>query len=107
MAMKLIVPGWAMEFTERLRRIRLAFKELEVKLLAGFHFMMLILLFQIYIAELIQLQRLSEKGDLFSNLLEANEEEDLISGVKLDDSELIGFFRFLYTVDNLVLKRYT
>ena len=54
--------------------------------------------------ELIQLQRSSDKRDLCSNLLEASEQENLISGVKLENSEVIGVFQFLSAVEDLVLK---
>jgi len=75
---RLIFPKWAMIFTEKLRRIRLAFDELEL-----------------YMVEMIHSRKNSEKGeqryDLFSSLLEANDDEDISGGdVKLSTSELLG-----------------
>lgn len=51
-----------------------------------------------YIQELIDerrdLDKKTERHDLFSSLLEANLEEDEGSRTRLDDSELIGIFIF-------------
>ncbi|OAX30733.1 cytochrome P450, partial [Rhizopogon vinicolor AM-OR11-026] len=75
---KLLVPRWAMGFTKHFRRARLAFDELHR-----------------YLTEMIQERKgsqLKEDGeDLFSTLLAANSDENLLKDeVKLNDSELIS-----------------
>jgi len=77
--MKLIIPDWAFGFTQRLRDASLAFDEL-----------------QRYMSEMIK-DRLAatkmERHDLFSSLLDANNDD---SGIKLTESELISnIFIFL------------
>ncbi|OJA17864.1 hypothetical protein AZE42_05910 [Rhizopogon vesiculosus] len=70
---KLLVPGWAMGFTKRFRRARLAFDELQM------------------IQERKGSQLKEDDEDLFSILLAANSDENLLKGeVKLNDSELIS-----------------
>ncbi|TDL22809.1 cytochrome P450 [Rickenella mellea] len=73
---KLIVPEWAMEFTQRLRNIKLAFSEL-----------------QLYMQDMIDERKNAEKKveryDLFSSLLDASDEES-DGFAKLSDSELRG-----------------
>ncbi|KAF8895567.1 cytochrome P450 [Infundibulicybe gibba] len=77
---KIIVPDWAMGMTSHLREIRLAFSEL-----------------QRYMSEMIRDRQASEKVerfDLFSSLLDANNEDGDDSA--LTESELIGnIFIFL------------
>ncbi|OAX31726.1 cytochrome P450, partial [Rhizopogon vinicolor AM-OR11-026] len=75
---KFLVPRWAMGFTKRFRRARLAFDEL-----------------QRYLTEMIQERKRSQlkadNEDLFTSLLAANDDENLLKDeVKLNDSELIG-----------------
>ncbi|OJA08389.1 hypothetical protein AZE42_00969 [Rhizopogon vesiculosus] len=75
---KFLVPRWAMGFTKRFRRARLAFDEL-----------------QRYLTEMIQERKGSQLKadgeDLFTSLLAANNNENLLKDeVKLSDSELIG-----------------
>ncbi|OJA09558.1 hypothetical protein AZE42_01134 [Rhizopogon vesiculosus] len=75
---KLLVPSWAMGFTKRFRRARLAFDEL-----------------QRYLTEMIQERKGSqlkeEDDDLFTGLLSANNDDNLLKDeVKLNDSELFG-----------------
>jgi hypothetical protein len=94
MLIKLVVPGWAMGFTERLRNIRLAFREFEVRF-PGVHmkYCSELVILQVYVQELIETRRSSEKKeelhDLCSNLLEANE-SDIADGAELTDVELIS-----------------
>ncbi|ESK89553.1 cytochrome p450 [Moniliophthora roreri MCA 2997] len=80
---KVLVPNWLPNVTERIRKVRLAFNELKM-----------------YMQDIIDDARVSraalEKDDLFSNLLKANELADGEKERKLDDSELIGnIFIFL------------
>ena len=74
----LVVPGWAMGLTAKLREVRTAFKDLRA-----------------YMQEMIDVRRSSgknaEKRDLFNNLLDANLDED-VGEAKLKDSELIGMY---------------
>ncbi|OJA09557.1 hypothetical protein AZE42_01135 [Rhizopogon vesiculosus] len=77
---KLLVPRWAMGLTKRFRRVRLAFDEL-----------------QQYLTEMIQERKGSQltedSEDLFSSLLAANNDENLLKDeVKLNDSELIALY---------------
>ncbi|KAJ7595400.1 cytochrome P450 [Mycena floridula] len=69
----ILVPNWCPNFTSRLTRIRLAFKELRV-----------------FVHEMIQSRQTSNREedthDLFSNLLDANADE----GDILTESELMG-----------------
>nr|BAL05196.1 cytochrome P450 [Phanerodontia chrysosporium] len=81
---KLATPAWLLKWapTERMRRTNLAFKELEQ-----------------YMLEMIQARRSSEKKeeryDLFSNLLDASEDES-DGQARLADEELLGnIFIFL------------
>lgn len=79
---KLVFPDSLLFLTTRLRRLRVACEEL-----------------QVYMREMIAAKRASkiksEQCDLFSNLLEANEEPDWRE-IKLNDTELIGnIFVFL------------
>ncbi|KAG2042615.1 cytochrome P450 [Suillus americanus] len=84
LTIKLLVPKWAMGFTKRFRRARLAFDELHR-----------------YLTEMIHERRGSQhedsNNDLLSSLLSANDDNNLSKGeVKLSDSELIGnIFIFL------------
>ncbi|KAK7457058.1 hypothetical protein VKT23_010360 [Stygiomarasmius scandens] len=80
---KLIIPQWAMHLTNRLRKIQLAFDELDQ-----------------YMMEMITNRRNAEKKeeryDLFSSLLDANDEESPDGEAKLTERELIGnIFIFL------------
>ncbi|KAF8161203.1 cytochrome P450 [Crassisporium funariophilum] len=71
---KLILPGWAMGLTERLRRTTLAFTEL-----------------RLYMSEMIHDRQKTEKmdrHDLFSSLLEANDHN--LDASTLTEDELIG-----------------
>ncbi|KAG2139547.1 cytochrome P450, partial [Suillus cothurnatus] len=72
-----LVPRWAMGFTERFRRARLAFDELHR-----------------YFTEMIHERHGSkdqDNDDILSGLLSANDDKNLSKGeVKLSDSELIG-----------------
>lgn len=73
---KLAVPKWAMGLTQRFRNVQTAFDELRV-----------------YMLEMIEARKNSEKKeeryDLFSSLLDANEEES-DGEAKLSDDELLG-----------------
>ncbi|KAF8897050.1 cytochrome P450 [Gymnopilus junonius] len=72
--LKLIVPEWAMGFTQRLRTCRTAFGELRQ-----------------YMSEMIQARQKEEKAerhDLFSSLLEANDHS--LDIAPLSEDELIG-----------------
>ncbi|PSR76586.1 hypothetical protein PHLCEN_2v8344 [Hermanssonia centrifuga] len=77
---KLVVPDWVLKLglTESHRQTTLAFDELHM-----------------YLVEMIRARKESEKKeeryDLFSSLLDANEEEE-DGQVKLQDSELIGMY---------------
>ncbi|KAI0321529.1 cytochrome P450 [Amylostereum chailletii] len=78
--LKIVVPNWAMGLTERTRKCRLAFEELDR-----------------YMMEMIQGRRSAEKKeeryDLFSSLLDAADGEE---ESKLSDRELVGnIFIFL------------
>lgn len=79
---KLVVPKWAMGWTQRFRNVQIAFEEL-----------------RLYMLEMIRSRRNSEKKeeryDLFSSLLDAS--EDTSDGeAKLADEELLGnIFIFL------------
>ncbi|KAF9267532.1 cytochrome P450 [Marasmius fiardii PR-910] len=80
---KLLTPDWFPNLTERIRKVRLAFDEL-----------------QLYMQEVIQQKSAGfaeiEKANLFSNLIEANDNVDGSETVKLDDSELMSnIFIFL------------
>ncbi|OBZ67576.1 hypothetical protein A0H81_12405 [Grifola frondosa] len=82
--MKVILPDWVLNWgpTETIRRFKLAYDNLER-----------------YMAEMVQARKTAEKKeeryDLFSSLLDANEEESE-GQMKLSDSELIGnIFIFL------------
>ncbi|PBK99821.1 cytochrome P450 [Armillaria gallica] len=82
-ALKIIVPRWAMGLIARWAQIRAAFDELET-----------------YMLEMIRARRTAEKEeryDLFSSLLDANDDEGLLEGeTKLTDRELLGnIFVFL------------
>ncbi|KAK0239242.1 cytochrome P450 [Armillaria nabsnona] len=82
-ALKIIVPRWAMGLIARWAKIRAAYDELET-----------------YMLEMIRARRTAEKEeryDLFSSLLDANDDEDLLEGeTKLTDRELLGnIFIFL------------
>ncbi|KAF8801162.1 cytochrome P450 [Phlegmacium glaucopus] len=72
---KLLVPGWALGLTARLRKVKLGFEEL-----------------QMYISEMIRERELavekSERNDLLSNLLEANDHDAGL--VALTESEIIS-----------------
>jgi len=75
-SLRLIIGDWCPNFTNRIRRVRLAFNELKL-----------------YMAEMIRSKRADHKEsyDLFSGLLTANEDEDILS-----DPELMGnIFIFL------------
>ncbi|TFK44816.1 cytochrome P450 [Crucibulum laeve] len=77
---KLVTPSWALGLTKRLRTVRDAFEEL-----------------QQYMSEMIKERQYSEskeRHDLFSSLLEANNQD--LDEAKLTESELIGnIFIFL------------
>ncbi|KIM82712.1 hypothetical protein PILCRDRAFT_7625 [Piloderma croceum F 1598] len=78
MILRLIVPEWAMGLTTRLRNVRVAFEELEK-----------------YMSDLIQDRKTKEKTelryDLFSSLLDANDDQGLSEGeAKLSTRELFG-----------------
>ncbi|KAK7457059.1 hypothetical protein VKT23_010361 [Stygiomarasmius scandens] len=80
---KALFPKWAMNMTERLRKVQLAFDELDQ-----------------YMMEMIANRRNAEKKeeryDLFSSLLDANDEESPDGEAKLTERELIGnIFIFL------------
>ncbi|KAI5119153.1 hypothetical protein M0805_005232 [Coniferiporia weirii] len=82
MILGFVVPGWAMSFTQRFRKVRRAFAEL-----------------QKYMQEMIDERRNAEKKperhDLFSSLLDANQEAEDVE-TRLSDTELIGnIFIFL------------
>ncbi|KAL0566453.1 hypothetical protein V5O48_015555, partial [Marasmius crinis-equi] len=75
--LKLVLPNWLPNVTERIKKVRVAFEELRV-----------------YLQEVIQQGSAGgsaelEKANLFSSLIEANEQEGS-ELTKLDDSELIG-----------------
>ncbi|KAK0437997.1 cytochrome P450 [Armillaria borealis] len=79
--LKMVIPRWAMGLTRKWTETRIAFDELET-----------------YMLEMIRARRTSEKEeryDLFSSLLDANDEEDLLGGdTTLSDQELLGNFLF-------------
>ncbi|PBK99829.1 cytochrome P450 [Armillaria gallica] len=80
---KMAIPRWAMGLTRKWAQIRNAFDELEL-----------------YMLEMIANRRTEEKEeryDLFSSLLDANDDEGLMGGeAKLTDPELLGnIFIFL------------
>ncbi|KAF8801152.1 cytochrome P450 [Phlegmacium glaucopus] len=72
---KLLVPGWALGLTARLQKVKLGFEEV-----------------QMYISEMIRERELavekSERNDLLSNFLEANDHDAGL--VALTDSEIIS-----------------
>ncbi|PPQ89474.1 hypothetical protein CVT25_012000 [Psilocybe cyanescens] len=79
--MKLLFPNWLLKYgTPRLRKVKLAYEELGV-----------------YMAEMVQDRITSEKierHDLFTNLLEANNDDS--DGIRLTTDELLGnIFVFL------------
>ncbi|KAI0279041.1 cytochrome P450 [Russula aff. rugulosa BPL654] len=80
---KLIVPSWAKNLTKRLRNVELAFTELKQ-----------------YMLEMVEARRngnkVEERYDLFSGLLDAEQDES-DNGSRLSDDELIGnMFVFLF-----------
>ncbi|KAH8110025.1 614/534 cytochrome P450 [Phellopilus nigrolimitatus] len=80
MILYVIVPKWAMNLTERLRRVRSAFLDLQKYM-------------QAMIDDRKKAEKKVERHDLFSSLLDANQDE---AGTRLEDSELIGnIFIFL------------
>lgn len=94
---RLVFPNWAMIFTSKLRKTRIAFDELEVSLRIVFqnHLIIIPIVVQTqqYLIEMIQAGKTLEKTeryDLFSNLLEAHGDDDIGGEVKLSTSELIG-----------------
>ncbi|KAK0202482.1 cytochrome P450 [Desarmillaria ectypa] len=76
--LKTIIPLWAMGLTRKWARVRAAFDESESYMLA-------------MIRNRRTAAKKKEKYDLFSNLLYANDDEDLVGGeTKLTDEELLG-----------------
>ncbi|KAH9947226.1 cytochrome P450 [Amylocystis lapponica] len=81
LVLKVVLPNWVLNWgpTKRVRNFKVAYDELER-----------------YMIEMIQARKKSEKKeeryDLFSSLLDANEDELDGQGSKLSDSELIGTF---------------
>ncbi len=97
---KLVVPDWVLKLglTESHRQTTLAFDELHVSglILHSWRYSLLSNHYlQMYLVEMIRARKESEKKeeryDLFSSLLDANEEEE-DGQVKLQDSELIGMY---------------
>ncbi|KAK7044008.1 hypothetical protein VNI00_008178 [Paramarasmius palmivorus] len=88
---KVIVPNWLPNITEKIGRVRLAFDELKAGSAVPF---------VNYMQDIIDAARASgaarQKDDLFSNLLQANELAKDEEGRKLDDSELIDEQERLY-----------
>ncbi|KAI0261646.1 cytochrome P450 [Gloeopeniophorella convolvens] len=79
---KLILPEWALNLTPRLRNVRLAYDELEKHMEALIH-------------ERRNGEKVQERHDLFSNLLDASQQE-MDADAKLSDRELMGnIFIFL------------
>jgi cytochrome P450 len=97
---KVVVPSWAMGFTKSLRKARLAFEEMEVCTQAIVSSLILtnkrriLTILQKYFTEMIQDRKTISDGveryDLFSCLLQANEQEDTASSAKLTNRELFG-----------------
>ncbi|THU82439.1 cytochrome P450 [Dendrothele bispora CBS 962.96] len=90
---KLVFPRWMMGWTEKLRKVQRAFDELDEFFLP---------IMRQYMMEMIHARRTSEKKeeryDLFSSLLDANDQDDDERGkkLKLTERELIGnIFIFL------------
>ena len=93
---RLIVPDWLLKLgpTKTIRDMRTAFDELEVRALQDIENSSDANYWQTYMLEMIKARRQAEKKeeryDLFSSLLDANEEELEEGQIRLFDSELIG-----------------
>lgn len=110
MFLKAIYPDWVIKLgpTERLRNVKLAFDELEVRACIRAVYLATdgLLYTQSYMLEMIHKRKNAEKKeeryDLFSSLLDASEEE-ADGQAKLTDRELLGQFRcvciFFFTLE--------
>lgn len=124
--LRLLAPDWAMGLTERLKNVRLAFDELEVCSFRAFlellsqvwgsaQALMYIKenrsdyevwhIWQLYMLDSIEARRTveakTERYDLFTNLIDANNDEDIAGDdPKLSTKELLGscFFGLPYTI---------